>query len=127
MREQSAGMIPLLETRAPFVIKIYDSYFNVSGDGLSDKQEDNYYYSEIKTVLLKKGEWTLKRGIVGALVRIIFNVPSTNYKDSDELIIEFTNGEKEKRYFSKHAEGEHCEAIDLIKSKLGKRKKYNRL
>ena len=41
-------MILLLETKPPFVIKVYDTYFNISWDGQSDKVEDNYSYKKIR-------------------------------------------------------------------------------
>ena len=112
-------MVPIFETKPPFVIKVYYTYFNVSWDGLSDKAEDDYQYVKVKSVEFKRGEVTLKRTVVGIIVKALFNYRGSFHdKDSDEFIIELKTGEKETRYFNKCTRDEHIEAIELIKTKL---------
>ncbi|MES2593389.1 MAG: hypothetical protein V4608_16015 [Bacteroidota bacterium] len=115
-------MFPSLETKAPFVIKVYDKYFNVSEDGLSDKEDDNYYYSKIKSIQLEEGQRTLQRNVIGIVARMFFNAYSGNSKDPDQLIITLENGGTEVRYFQQWATKEHIKAIELISSKI----KYKR-
>ena len=83
-------MVLIFVTKPPFVIKVYDTYFNVSWDGLSDKAEDDYQYLKVKSVDFKKGEVTLKRTVVGILVKTLFNFRGSFHdRGSDEFIIEF--------------------------------------
>lgn len=113
-------MNPILETKAPFVIKVYDNYFNVSWDGLSDKSEDNYFYKKIKSVTIKKGKYNKTRSTIDLLLDLTLNLGTFETYDTDELLIEFKTGEVETRYLQGESSDKILEAVDLIKSKISK-------
>lgn len=110
-------MNPILETSSPFVIKVYETFFHVSWDGLTDKPEDRYPYDRVKSVSIikRKTNWTGE--ILNRIAATLIGISDTD--DSDELIIEFKTGEIETRYLQGESSDKIIDAVDLIKSKIG--------
>ncbi len=111
-------MKPILETKPPFVIKIFDSHFHISSDGLFDRPEDRYYYDKIKSLIIKKGQYNKIRSLFDNLLMLFDLDAFNNDTDPDELIIEFKNGKKETRYFNDVSSNKYLHAINLINKKL---------
>lgn len=106
---------PIIETKSPFVVKVYDTFFHVSWDGLTDKPEDQYPYNKIKSVTIKRG----KNNKIMEAIDIVFTMGMFGAEESDEMIIEFKTGEKETRYLQSESSDKIIDAVDLIKSKIG--------
>lgn len=113
-------MNPIIETQPPFVIKVYDTYFHVSWDGLTDKAEDRYPYDKVKSISIKKGKLNKTWAVIDTLAAVAFNVGTYNTNDSDELLIEFKTGEVETRYLQSVSSDKIIDAVELIKTKLSK-------
>ena len=112
-------MKSILETKPPFVIKIYDTFFHISWDGLSDKIEDRYYYEKIKSVKNNKGRLNKEWTVLGLLTDTILDTTISEVEhNSDELLIELKSGEIETRYFQGESSDKCIGAIELIKTKL---------
>jgi hypothetical protein len=115
-----ARMNPIIETRPPFVIKVYDTYFHVSWDGLTDKTEDRYSYDKVKSISIKKGKFNKTWAAVDLLADIAFNLGTYDTNDSDELQIELETGEVETRYLQSESADKIVDAVELIKTKISK-------
>ena len=111
---------PIFETKPPFVIKVYKTFFTISWESLPIKEEDNYFYQKIKSVTLVIGKETVKRNILHFLLTMLTDryQMGLSTREDDELLIEFKTGKKESRYFNKSLTDQHKEAIELIKTKL---------
>ncbi len=112
---------PILETAPPFVIKIYETYFHISGDADSDKEEDKYPYEKIKSIEIVKENLqpTVSEGIGTFLLGLLLNknMPSGD-EIVDELLIEFKSGKTERRYFNGVSSHQYVDAIELLKTKI---------
>jgi len=112
-------MKPILETKPPFVIKIFDTYFHISSDGLFDRPEDRYYYNTLKSLTIKKGQYNKNRSLFNTLLVIINEGElADNDTDPDELIIELKDGKLETRYFNNVSSDKYLDAINLIRQKI---------
>lgn len=110
-------MNPILETSSPFVIKVYETFFHVSWDGLTDKTEDRYSYDKVKSVSIKKGKTNLTQETLN-LIATSFLPGITDTDNSDEFIIEFKTGEIEIRYLHGESSNKIIDAVNLITSKI---------
>ena len=113
-------MNPIIETRPPFVIKVYDTYFHVSWDGLTDKSEDRYPYDKVRSISIKKGKLNKTWTALDLIADVAFNLGTYDTDDSDELLIELKTGEVETRYLQSESSDKIVDAVELIKTKLSK-------
>lgn len=112
-------MKPILETKPPFVIKIYDTFFHISADGLSDKDEDKFHYVKLKSIKLVKGKLNKTVANIENILSVFTDwSPIADEYESDEILIEFKTGEIETRYFNGVFSEKYKEAIELIKTKI---------
>ena len=109
----------ILETKPPFVVKVYDNYFHISWDGFSDNSEDKFFYEKIKSVRINKGRFSSKRELFGLIVESLTDTGGTvDNAEPAELVIEFKTGQIEKRYLHEISSDKIKPAIELINRKL---------
>ncbi len=121
MNDPNDWEVPLLETKPPFVIKIFKTYFHISEDGNSQLQEDNFLYEKIRSVEIKKNKLRAsseeKTGML--LVDLLFRTHTWDgNRETEELVIEFKTGETETRYFNGVSAATCAEAVEWIKNKI---------
>ena len=112
-------MKPILETRPPFVVKVFENYFHVSWDGLSENADDEFSYENIKSVKINKGKFSTERSLFGVIAQLVADSGDIiDTSDSDEMEIEFKTGQIEKRYLKEVASSKIEPAIELICKKI---------
>ena len=115
-------MEPLLfESKPPFVIKVYDTYFQITWESNIETPEDKYPYEKVRSVaaIIGKKEPSLTNFIYSTFFQNKYARRIENY---DELLIEFESGEKETRYVNGQLTDSMNEALDMIQEKLNSRK-----
>lgn len=118
-------METLFETQAPFVIKIYFDYFQITWENNLPLREDKYRYKEVdylEIIIGKKKE----KSIIEKLYQLFLqNEHAARIEEYDEIQIVMKTGEVETRYIHGQATEEILEAIEIIKSKLNFRENKN--
>lgn len=114
-------MESLFESQAPFVIKVYFDYFQITWESNLPLPEDKYSYKDVDYLEIIVGKKS-DRSIVEILFRYFFyNKYAAKVEDYDELHIVLKNGKAETRYIHGQATESILEAIEIINSKLNLR------
>ena len=114
-------MDTLFETQAPFVIKVYFDYFQITWESNLPLPEDKYRYKEVdylEIIIGKKKEWSIMEKLYRLFIQ---NQHAARIEEYDEIQIVMKTGETETRYIHGQATEEILEAIEIINSKLNLR------
>ena len=113
-------MESLFESQAPFVIKVYFDYFQITWESNFPLPEDKYSYKEVDYLEIIKGK--KQRSLIENLFRLfLYNKYAARIEDYDELQIVLKTGKAETRYIHGQATESILEAIEIINSKLNLR------
>ena len=114
-------MEPLLfETKPPFVLKVYYTYFQITWEDTPETPQDKYSYVNVTSVKIVTGK--KERSLIEHFYRLFLqNQYAKRIADYDEVLIEFRNGEKETRYVHGQVSEAISEAVEIINSKLNVR------
>jgi hypothetical protein len=110
-------MPPFFESEPPFVIKVYDKYFQIIWENSLETPDDTYRFENVSalTIILGNKNDSLFDYIISHLMR---SQLARRIEGYDSLLITFKNGETETRYVHGQVTESMNEAIEMIRGKL---------